>query len=301
MVMGRACRVGVAVVPHVSPLEQHGSSTEEPCWGDSWPYPEDCAGIRTLPRHALECGQFHHVLYPYFPVEEIKLSFIGGPIDRLDLLVEGKTPTANLFTKEMYVAEQLGCRRILDTTFMMGFLVSADSDRGEVEKYFRALRRAQRDIDAEPERYKHYYLKELPERYHAQVDVQAFGPASALSLSLTRARSSRPPTAGWSTFSSSRRSSWATAITCRPSWCKLRDRDSRLGDGCGTCVITTASCSAVLAALCLFPALPCWRREKYRDPATPQPVAPSVQYAAPSNASDNHIEGSSIERYSQVA
>jgi len=57
----------------------------------------------------------------------------------------------------------------------------------------------------------------------------------------------------------------------------------------------------VLAALCLFPALPCWRREKYRDPATPQPVAPSVQYAAPSNASDNHIEGSSIERYSQVA
>jgi NitT/TauT family transport system substrate-binding protein len=119
-------------------------------------------------------------LSPYFPVEEIKLSFIGGTIDRLDLLVEGKVPTANIFTKEMYVAEQLGCRRILDTTFMMGFLVSADSNREDVEKYFRALRRAQRDIDAEPERYKHYYLKELPERYHSQVDVQAFGPGERI-------------------------------------------------------------------------------------------------------------------------
>ena len=180
MVMGRACRVGVAVVPHVSPQSSMAPPQRSHAGGNSWPYPEDCAGIRTLPQHALECGQFHHVLYPYFPVEEIKLSFIGGPIDRLDLLVEDKTPTANLFTKEMYVAEQLGCRRILDTTFMMGFLVSADSDRGEVEKYFRALRRAQRDIYAEPERYKHYYLKELPERYHAQVDVQAFGPGERI-------------------------------------------------------------------------------------------------------------------------
>ncbi len=119
-------------------------------------------------------------LAPYFPVEAIQLAFLGGPIDRLDLLVAGKIPTAHLFTTEMYVAEQLGCRRILDTTFMMGFLVSADSDREDIEKYFRALRRAQRDIDAEPERYKHYYRKELPEHYHAQVDVQAFGPGERL-------------------------------------------------------------------------------------------------------------------------
>jgi NitT/TauT family transport system substrate-binding protein len=119
-------------------------------------------------------------LAPYFPVEAITLAFLGGPIDRLDLLVAGKIPAANLFTKEMYTAEQLGCRRILDTTFMMGFLVRTDSDREDVEKYFRALRRAQRDIDVEPERYKHYYLKELPERYHAQVDIQAFGPGERL-------------------------------------------------------------------------------------------------------------------------
>jgi hypothetical protein len=41
--------------------------------------------------------------------------------------------------------------------------------------------------------------------------------------------------------------------------------------------------NALLATLCLFPALPCWRREKYGDPATPQAAAAPVQHAATSN------------------
>jgi len=40
--------------------------------------------------------------------------------------------------------------------------------------------RLQRDIDADPERCKHYYLKELPERYHSLVDVRAFGPGERI-------------------------------------------------------------------------------------------------------------------------
>jgi hypothetical protein len=42
--------------------------------------------------------------------------------------------------------------------------------------------------------------------------------------------------------------------------------------------------NAMLATLCLFPALPCWRREKYCDPVTPQAAAAPVQHAATSNA-----------------
>jgi hypothetical protein len=34
--------------------------------------------------------------------------------------------------------------------------------------------------------------------------------------------------------------------------------------------------NALLATLCLFPALPFWRREKYSDPATSQAVAATV-------------------------
>jgi hypothetical protein len=44
-----------------------------------------------------------------------------------------------------------------------------------VHRYFRALQRAQRDIDLEPERYKHYFLKGLPEQYHSLIDLHGFG------------------------------------------------------------------------------------------------------------------------------
>jgi len=41
--------------------------------------------------------------------------------------------------------------------------------------------------------------------------------------------------------------------------------------------------NAVLAILCLFPALPCWRRTKYQTPTTPQAVAVPARSAATSN------------------
>jgi hypothetical protein len=58
--------------------------------------------------------------------------------------------------------------------------VTGDADMEDVEKYFRALQRAQRDIDEEPEAYKHYFLRELPQQYHEMVDVRGFGPGERL-------------------------------------------------------------------------------------------------------------------------
>jgi len=49
-----------------------------------------------------------------------------------------------------------------------------------VRKYFRALRRAQRDIDLRPELYTHYYKKEFPARFHAQMDTRRWGPGERL-------------------------------------------------------------------------------------------------------------------------
>jgi len=45
----------------------------------------------------------------------------------------------------------------------------------DVRKYFRALQRAQRDIDLRPELYTHYYKKEFPARFHAQMDTRRWG------------------------------------------------------------------------------------------------------------------------------
>ena len=36
------------------------------------------------------------------------------------------------------------------------------------------LKRAQMDLDFAPEKYKHFYLKEIPERYKSRIDVRRF-------------------------------------------------------------------------------------------------------------------------------
>jgi hypothetical protein len=38
------------------------------------------------------------------------------------------------------------------------------------------MKRAQMDLDVAPEKYKHYYLNEIPERYRSRVDVRRFAP-----------------------------------------------------------------------------------------------------------------------------
>ncbi|MGH2598481.1 MAG: hypothetical protein ACRDJ9_03745, partial [Dehalococcoidia bacterium] len=112
--------------------------------------------------------------------EEISLRFIGLPNDRLRLLLERQVAAANVFGIPYYVLEQQGFRRVVDTSFMIGFLITGDSTDADVERYFRALQRAQRDIDLEPELYKHHFLKEMPAQYHDTVDVRAFGTGERL-------------------------------------------------------------------------------------------------------------------------
>ena len=80
----------------------------------------------------------------------------------------------------MYVAEQLGFRKICDCTFMMAGMVNGDPDIEDVAKFYKALQRAQRDIDLRPELYTHYYLKELPARFHEHVDTGRMGPGERI-------------------------------------------------------------------------------------------------------------------------
>ena len=107
--------------------------------------------------------------------DEIKLSFVGQPYDRVDALLARDLPAVNAWGAATYLLEQQGFRKVLDSTFMAGFLFGAHIDAADVEKYFNGLKRAQMDLDFEPERYKHHYLKEIPERFHELIDVRGFG------------------------------------------------------------------------------------------------------------------------------
>jgi ABC-type nitrate/sulfonate/bicarbonate transport system substrate-binding protein len=120
-------------------------------------------------------------LEQYLRPEQIQLSFNDGMLfKRLELLIEGKVPAAALFSGPYYFAEQLGFRKIIDTTFMIATMITGQPDPEDLRRYFRALRRAQRDIDLRPERYTHYYKREFPVRYHAAMDTRRWGPGERL-------------------------------------------------------------------------------------------------------------------------
>ena len=115
------------------------------------------------------------------PLDQIRLKFIGRPNDRVAQLIDRKIDAANVFGLQSYIVEQQGFRKVLDTTFMIGFLISGtDVDTADVEKYFRALRKAQHDIDVEYQKYTHYYLRELADEFKSIVDVRAFGPGERI-------------------------------------------------------------------------------------------------------------------------
>ena len=125
--------------------------------------PEDLANVPvTVGYHSGSHYSTLQGLEAFLKRAEIKLHFGGLLLDRLALLVDRQVPAASLFGAPFYVAEQLGFRKILDTTFVIGHLLTEDADLKAVERYFEALRRAQHVIDLEPEAYKHYFLRELP-------------------------------------------------------------------------------------------------------------------------------------------
>jgi len=120
-------------------------------------------------------------LEAFLTPDQINLSFIGRPNDRVAQLLDRKIEAANVFGLQTYIVEQQGFRKVVDTSFMIGFLITGqDTDQEDVEKYFRALRRAQCDIDVEHQSYTHYYLNELAEEFKPIVDVRAFGPGERL-------------------------------------------------------------------------------------------------------------------------
>jgi hypothetical protein len=120
-------------------------------------------------------------LEQYLPADKMNLVFADGMLfKRMEHLIEGKAPAVNLFSGPYYFAEQLGFRKIVDTTFMIGTMIHGDPDPEDLRKFFRALRKAQRDLDLRPELYTHYYKNEFPERFHPMMDTRRWGPGERL-------------------------------------------------------------------------------------------------------------------------
>jgi hypothetical protein len=117
----------------------------------------------------------------FLPADQITLSFADGLLfRRMEKLFDREIPAASLFSGAYYLMEQLGFRKIVDTSFMMATMIDEHADMEQVKLYFAALRRAQADIDLHTHRYTHYYRKEFPSRFHALMDTRLFGPGERI-------------------------------------------------------------------------------------------------------------------------
>jgi NitT/TauT family transport system substrate-binding protein len=139
--------------------------------------PEDLAGVAVgVGYHSGSHFAALQALEAVLPPDQIRLTFQGPPNERLDALLARQVPAATAWGVPLYIAEAFGFRKILDATFMIGFLVTGDDvSKADIDKYLAALRRAQMDIDLHPEACKHHHLRAVPAKYRDQVDVRAFG------------------------------------------------------------------------------------------------------------------------------
>jgi ABC-type nitrate/sulfonate/bicarbonate transport system substrate-binding protein len=144
--------------------------------------PEDLAGVPISVGY--QSGSHYssiQALESYLKPEQINLSFSDGLLfHRMELLIDGRVPAASLFSGPYYFVEQLGFRKIIDTTFMMATMITGSPDAEDVKRYFRALRRAQLDIDVNPSLYTHHYKKEFPARWAEQLDTKRWGPGERI-------------------------------------------------------------------------------------------------------------------------
>ncbi|HEU4619181.1 MAG TPA: hypothetical protein VFV10_14170, partial [Gammaproteobacteria bacterium] len=144
--------------------------------------PEDLAGVPISVGY--QSGSHYstiEALDRFLKPDEIKLSFADGLLfRRMEKLIDGEVPAVSVFSGPYYFLEQLGFRKILDTSFMMAAMVSERVDTESVRKYFSALRRAQVDIDLHAHRFTHHYRKEFPKRFHGAMDTRLFGPGERI-------------------------------------------------------------------------------------------------------------------------
>ena len=188
MEAGRACEISSACHWAVN-MAAHGEHGR--MWGHAYSVtpsgiwvapesdikkPEDLAGVDVaVGYHSGSHFSALQGLEQFLPKDEIKLQFVGGPLDRCQLALDRRVQAANVFGTPSYVLEQQGFRKIVDTSFMIGFLINGDATDEQLWAYFNALQRAQREIDVAKEQYQHYLLDQLPAKYHDLYNPRASG------------------------------------------------------------------------------------------------------------------------------
>jgi NitT/TauT family transport system substrate-binding protein len=107
--------------------------------------------------------------------DQIKIENIGGPGRRLEALLNGEVEVANLLDPEIAIAESKGLTPLARGEFRTLFWVSPGIPSQALGAYFRALRRADEALRAEPSRFLPLWKNNLPPGLRADYDWSSFG------------------------------------------------------------------------------------------------------------------------------
>jgi hypothetical protein len=113
--------------------------------------PEDLANVPIAV--GLRAGSHFNVPYrleQYLPLDQINPVNVGGFGARLSALLNGEVEASSLLDPQISMADQLGLRQVISNTFKTLWWVDERSDRATLDRFFRVLRRTDREIERDP-------------------------------------------------------------------------------------------------------------------------------------------------------
>jgi hypothetical protein len=175
---GSVCNAGAGMgkfVPDAYGIARHAIYVRP----DSWiRRPEDLRGIPVAV--GLMAGSHYNVPYrleKYMPLEDIKIAPVGGFGRRLAALLDREVEATSLLDPQIYMAEELGLRKILDGEFNTLWWVDERTDQDVLRRYFRALDRAEKALDRDLAKYLPLWHKCIPPEFQSRPwRVETWGP-----------------------------------------------------------------------------------------------------------------------------
>lgn len=139
--------------------------------------PEDLADVPIAV--GLRAGSHFNVPYrleAYLPLARIKTVNVGGFGARLKALMEGEVEAASLLPPQIAMAEQLGLRKVIESTFHTLWWVPPTVSAATVSAYLRALARAEAMLEADLAKYLPLWRLSVPAEFADHTwDFSRFG------------------------------------------------------------------------------------------------------------------------------
>jgi NitT/TauT family transport system substrate-binding protein len=114
------------------------------------------------------------MLEGFMPREEIRVVHSGTVQERYEALMDGETEAATLMEPWVSLAHKNGCKDIIGTFYQGTENAGANLDPKVWEAALRAVKKAVKLINADPRKYVHYMIEEIPQKYARQLTPDDF-------------------------------------------------------------------------------------------------------------------------------